>query len=124
MAHLLPSLGGLAEAIRGYTKSEVDDFNQRFPPNVPGVDYFSFAGIKALEDPRPLGTPLFATGFFISAKEGPNDGWISLVSASFGDFKGVIAANHLEEVGLDLFGSFDHRQFFEQIVQNLGAAPR
>ena len=27
VAHLLPSLGGLAEAIRGYTKSEVEDFN-------------------------------------------------------------------------------------------------
>ena len=111
-AHVIPAIDNLADAIRGYTTAALEDFNRQYV-DAPGVQYFSYAGTKFYRPPFQLSGPL------IRVKDGPNDGWISVRSASYGQFVESVDADHFQEVGLDPEG-FDHLQFFGQIVDRLG----
>lgn len=112
VAAAIPAIDNFADATKGYTGAAMKSFNAKFT-DAPGVSYFSYAGKKMLRPPFSLSGPI------IFAKEGPNDGWISVQSATYGTFVAAVDADHFEEVGLDP-GGFDHLQFFGQIVDALG----
>ncbi len=112
VAGVIPAIANFADAIRGYTTAAMLNFNRQYV-DAPGVQYFSYAGTKFLRAPFQLSGPL------IRLKDGPNDGWISVRSATYGQFVETVEADHFQEVGLDP-KDFDHLQFFGQIVQRLG----
>jgi triacylglycerol lipase len=116
VAEVIPVIDNLADAIRGYTTAAMQDFNNQYV-DAPGVQYFSYGGTKFFRAPFQLSGPL------IRIKDGPNDGWISVRSATYGQFVDTVDADHFEEVGLDPAG-FDHLEFFGQIVGRLGGVRR
>lgn len=115
-AALIPAIDKIADAIRGYTTSAMETFNRQYVDDT-GVRYFSYAGTKFFREPFHLSGPL------IRVKDGPNDGWISVRSATYGEFIETVDADHFQEVGLDPDG-FDHLTFFGQIVKRLGGVPK
>jgi hypothetical protein len=91
-------------------------FNLQYA-DAPGVQYSSYGGTRDFRAPFHLSGPL------IRLEDGPNDGWISVRSATYGQFIEAVDADHFQEVGLDP-KDFDHLQFFGQIVERLGGVRR
>jgi triacylglycerol esterase/lipase EstA (alpha/beta hydrolase family) len=94
-------------------------------PDAPGVAYFSWAGRA---DPTGqtgcvLEPWLDSSWQEISNLEGDNDGLVSVTSAQWGDFRGILAADHLNEVGqpTGATGSFDSESFFLDWANELEA---
>ncbi|ORX91363.1 alpha/beta-hydrolase, partial [Basidiobolus meristosporus CBS 931.73] len=69
-----------------------DHFNPNTPDN-PAVQYFSYAG-----DPERMSifSPLRGPWEVIRAREGPNDGLVSVKSAQWGQLVETVPANHLD----------------------------
>jgi triacylglycerol lipase len=120
-------------------------------PNAAGVVYQSYAGVsRAVGGPRLSGgqdtvraacdgkvfgeirradfmAPSLTIGsaFVGHLSDEPQDGMVTVQSAKWGDFKGCIPADHLDEVGqtkhdaADRFTAFDHRAFYRHIVTDL-----
>lgn len=64
-------------------------------PDDPGVSYYSIAGYISDSRPLPLWHPLHFSHRIVSKTEGPiNDGLVSLQSARWGNFLGLIDCNH------------------------------
>ncbi len=88
------------------------------------VSYYSWAGntcqlldlICQAQHDGEIVSPLFtATHAITLILEGDNDGLVSVQSAEWGTFRGVMSADHLDEVGLfpgTTASGFDHLQFF------------
>jgi triacylglycerol esterase/lipase EstA (alpha/beta hydrolase family) len=91
-------------------------------PDVPGVAYFSWAGVA-----DPVGTSgcvieswLVPSWSVLNNLEGPNDGLVSIKSAQWGQFQGVLLADHLNEVGQPAGATkFDYLKFFEDWASQL-----
>ena len=121
VAHLIPAVRHLADAISGFTRASMDEFNRRIVPDT-SVRYSSYAGTPGFDITHPV---FSALALLIAREEGENDGWISVQSASaMPVFQRKIQANHLEQVGLELLSGFDHKAFYEEIVASLGAVRR
>ncbi|MEW5734361.1 MAG: alpha/beta fold hydrolase [Thermodesulfobacteriota bacterium] len=94
-------------------------------PNINGVYYQSWSGKAVWGCNSVLVTP---TWLILLGMEGDNDGLVSVNSAKWGNFRGVMKAawwspgvDHLNEVG-QFFGftpGFDAGDFFVDIVSNL-----
>jgi triacylglycerol esterase/lipase EstA (alpha/beta hydrolase family) len=94
-------------------------------PDDPRVAYFSWTGHA---DPiggsgRSILEPaLYPTWAILSQLEGDNDGLVSTTSAQWGQFQGILAADHLNEVGQP-FGitptAFDYDTFYESWAEFL-----
>ena len=95
-----------------------------FNPKVidhPEVQYRSFAGAAGkgtLHSINPLLRPLNSMLF---SREGINDGLVSVDSAKWGDFQGEIAADHAQQIGIDLLPSsnFSSSVFIADLVGDL-----
>jgi triacylglycerol esterase/lipase EstA (alpha/beta hydrolase family) len=94
-------------------------------PDDPRVAYFSWTGEAA-----PLGgnnhsvlePELYATWSVLQNLEGDNDGLVSVKSAQWGQFQGVVAGDHLNEVGQPVGitpSAFDYRAFYESWAEYL-----
>jgi hypothetical protein len=64
----------------------------------------------------------------VLSQEGRNDGWISVDSATRTGFKGVVPADHAQQIGHDLSlpglgifkrRGFNHLEFYTNIVREL-----
>ena len=117
-------------------------------PNVPGVFYQSWAGVssvmgdakpgqqgaEAMDPAQPAGTggnhlnPLmYAAAMMMAAKAPgqPNDGVVTVDSAKWGQFNGVLPADHLDLEGVGGFESdkkrtgFDPRAFYVRMARDL-----
>jgi triacylglycerol lipase len=91
-------------------------------PNDPNVFYYSYAGISGKWANEPVDPYLEVPTKILDIFEGPNDGMVSVESAKWGKFIGIVYADHLDEVGHYMFVKderFDHLQFFEYIAKNL-----
>jgi len=113
-----------AQNLRDLTRSYMTNVFNPATPNVSGVYYQSYAyQIKTI-----IGAGMFLPTWLIqSGMEGPNDGLVSVSSARWGNFRGVIGGawwagvNHLMCVDM-LFGitpGFDAVGHFEDIVADL-----
>ena len=69
--------------------------------------------------------PVFTVSHaFLKLTVGDSDGMVPVESAKWGDYRGTIPADHMDEVGqiADFFNlSFDHKDFYLEEVRRLAA---
>jgi len=89
---------GWRPALADLTPAGAERFNASTPDR-PDVRYLSFAGARPAAE-----TPMWARRFIrdIAESEGDNDGQVSVASARWGDFRGVVRADHWELIGWNL----------------------
>lgn len=108
-------------ALESLTPRAVTNGFNREVPDVDDVYYASWAGSAgkgALNSINPLFRP-FNTWLY--SREGVNDGIVSVTSATWGDFRGQIEADHLQQVGIDVLAgsSFSSKTFLLSLVTDL-----
>jgi len=91
------------------TKWVQEEFN---PSNQdhPDVKYYSLAGVKEI----PLTHILYIPHRIITNSEGINDGLVSVESAKWGEFLGVIPLDHAEQINWSK--NYDARILYRNIV--------
>lgn len=102
-------------------------------PDDPRVKYISYTGrtcdALGFLDPDKncldLVHPLIGWGYtLLDGARGDNDGLVTVESAKWGEYRGEMIADHLNEVG-QLAGvtdpKFDHYQWYKQLVRDLAA---
>ena len=94
-------------------------------PDAPGVFYQSWAGRTGPGTKDRTKSTLTLTQGFVAKQAGENDGIVSVASARWGEFKGVLDADHLDLGGTKMgdagAGQFDHIKFLEQLLRDLRA---
>lgn len=111
-------------ALHDLTTTYQRDFD-RANPDDPRVVYESWTGhstITGAGEPDAVDPLLYPTYAYLRAKIGDNDGLVPVESARHGIDRGLIPADHIDEVG-QLFGrvssDFKYREFYERIVGEL-----
>lgn len=89
--------------------------------NANGVRYISYAGKQKW---HKINCFLQLPYWYIRYKGGANDGLVRLESAKWGEFKGVIDADHLNQIGWKIFPCewperFNAKKFYEGIVKDI-----
>jgi triacylglycerol lipase len=116
---LFEALGVTTEGYRSCRRADCREFNAR-TPNMPGVRYFSYA---AALPHAPSGPVLRMTWRILRRVEGPNDGMVSVASARWGEFLGVIPTDHftqtLETPFLHPAQDFDALGLWARLVEDL-----
>jgi len=113
-----------AAAIESLTPEALtESFNDEVP-DVESVMYQSYAGSAGkgkLNSINPIFRPFNS---WMYSREGVNDGIVSVASARWGEFKGEIEADHLQQIGIEVLAgsSFSSKEFIEQLVMELGEA--
>ena len=112
------------DSMRAFNQSTLD---------VPGVMYFSWAGrsCRYLQwscqnelDGETVSSYFLLTHSYIEGVEGDNDGLVSVESAKWGEFLGVLPADHIDQVGhrFDLSNQpFEAAEFYLSEAQRLSA---
>ena len=94
--------------------------NDRFNPmieDVEGIRYQSWAGQAGIGTSTPINPVLKPTNRRVFEHEGVNDGIVSVNSARWTGFRGVIEADHGRQIGIKAFnGSFDAAAFIAGIA--------
>ena len=98
---LLKMIGLDAGAATELTTERCARFNEE-TPDAPGVRYFSISAARPLLEVSPL---LYQPHLVVSAAEGPNDGMVSIRSATWG--------THLETWAVDHFHILNRRLLIE-----------
>ena len=105
------------------TPENMDIFNADIP-DVPGVQYYSWAGkscrylqwsCQSEMDGETVSSYFLLSHAYLESQEGDNDGLVSVSSAEWGTFLGVLPADHIDEVGhkFDLSSQpFDAADFY------------
>ena len=116
------------ETIRAFSTKEMEKFNKKVT-DADGVTYNSYAGVRDVTKSDPPAPIFFAPHLLLLLDGKENDGWVTVESAKWGEFKGKIAADHADEIGHDLTppggiprSAFDHLTFYEEIVGELADA--
>ena len=114
-------------AARAFSSEEMEKFNERVT-NADDVTYTSYAGVTGVGE-GDLPAPIFYPSHLLLLLDGKrNDGWVTVESAMWGEYKGEIPADHADQIGHDLSPSgvlrpsFDHLTFYEKIVRELADA--
>lgn len=133
-------------ALNSLSSREVESFNALYP-NARGVYYQSWAGVSSVWGFNNSRDNEACEGMFLhhvgqsdvmnkqlvpmaavlapGASLTPNDGMVTVESAKWGEFKGCIPADHLDEVGqplrerADKHTGFDHVRFYRNLVFEL-----
>ena len=141
LAFLLNLLGAVSADAKSdakasfYSLSEAymeGEFNPQNPDH-PDVTYISYTGrtCAAIDflDPKKMCEdyvdPLILAGYnILKLARGPNDGLVTVDSAKWGDYRGEMIADHIDEVG-QIAGitdpDFDHRAWYLARVRDLAA---
>jgi triacylglycerol lipase len=122
---LLRALGYSLSAVRELSVANMRDVFNPQTPDDPRVRYFAYGGRA-----DPLGrsgnilAPYFVpTWAALHVTEGDNDGLVSVSSSRWGEYRGTLTADHLDEIGW-LFGitdHFDHLELYRGIARDLRA---
>ncbi|KZT54671.1 alpha/beta-hydrolase, partial [Calocera cornea HHB12733] len=92
---ILPYSDGDGTAFEQLTTTHMREFNEEVPDK-PGVRYFSWG---ATYEPGLVDSFRWPHGVIL-AKEGPNDGLVSVQSAQWGEYEGTVThVNHLDLIG-------------------------
>ncbi len=106
------------------TRAYMKEFNL-IVPDAPGVYYQSYAGEIDGSVVNPLWKLMYST---LNKQEGPNDGLVSIESARWGVFRGVMSCDgsarvsHADEVGMHALSGmscFNSEKFFLNVVHEL-----
>ncbi len=117
------SSAGPNDSIGAAKTLSVDYVSNTFNPknqDQPNILYQSWAS----EPKSGMKASLSLSAALITSKEGANDGIVSTKSASRGEFRGVLDADHLDLIGvriLDIGGGFDHNKFYVELASDLAA---
>jgi triacylglycerol lipase len=89
-------------------------------PDMPGVRYFSYAGAV----PAGRVTPVLRRAWsLLNAVEGANDGMVSLESARWGEYLGLLHADHFAQTPDRVFvrpgEDFDALAFYSRLIEDL-----
>ncbi len=108
-------------AVESLTPRAVTNQFNRDVPDAEGVYYASWAGSAgkgSLNSINPVFRPLNS---WLYGREGVNDGIVSVTSATWGDFRGEIEADHLQQVGVDVLAgsSFSSKDFVTMLARDL-----
>jgi len=111
------------DALDQLTPEYVQNHFNPLHPDDPRVKYFSYAGNRTGK-PFRIYDILRIRGYrIIYPREGENDGMVSIQSAKWGKFRGVMKCDHGEIVGLCLVpwleNEFDHLTFLLDIANDL-----
>lgn len=101
-----------------------DAVTESFNVDVPDVDtvwYSSWAGSAgkgALNSINPVFRPFNS---WLYTREGINDGIVSVASAKWGEFRGEIEADHLQQIGVEVLAgsSFSSKEFLLSLAVDL-----
>ncbi len=144
---LLEALAGdvdsdaLERALYDLSETRAASFNAANVDAV-GVQYHSYAGLSTvfgasvsdaelacltqpgtvIPEPDALAAPLVLTGPLVATSDGgreAQDGVVAVRSATFGDFRGCIPADHFDEILYRTDTDFDSVQFYRRIVAEL-----
>ncbi len=87
----------------------------------PNVLYRSYAGASGKGTLHSINPILRPFNSLMYAREGVNDGLVSVSSAKWGDYQGEIEADHAQQIGIDLMpsSSFSSSEFFADQVRLL-----
>jgi len=98
------------------------EFNAKVQ-NHPDVRYYSYAGRAGKGTDVPVNPILQIQNRVLYAREGVNDGFVSVGSAEWGEFMGTIDADHSQQVGITFAtgNDFDSNAFYAQVVERLAA---
>jgi triacylglycerol lipase len=115
----LEALGINVDGFRDCKVAVCREFNDR-TPDAPEVRYFSYGGVV----PHSKVSPILRRGWtLLQGMEGPNDGLVSLASSRWGDFLGVVHADHFAQTPDGVFvrpgETFDSLGFFSRIIEDL-----
>ncbi|MFB3789164.1 MAG: lipase family alpha/beta hydrolase [bacterium] len=104
---------------------------QEFNPRIvdhPSVRYFSYAGRVDISQPTPMNWLRRPAWLYILKNDGENDGMVAIESAKWGEFKGILPADHGAQIGLRVIPgikpSFDHLRFFMSVTRDLEAVEK
>lgn len=89
-------------ALRELTPEHVTQHFNAATPDHPDVRYWSYAGQAGKGTALPINPFLRLFNTVLFAREGPNDGFVSVQSAQWGSYLGVVGADHTQQVGLPL----------------------
>lgn len=93
------------------TTRYLKDFNINIRDD-PAIKYYSIAGDALISKTNILYLPYQ----YIRRAEGPNDGLVSVSSATYGDFLGTVPFDHAQQIG---WSFLDSRYFYRYIVNFL-----
>lgn len=112
-------LTSVAELTPAYVCRE---FNSCVPDH-PSVRYYSYAGKAGKGTGVAVHPFLHILNRMQYAREGANDGFVSVDSARWGEFAGTVDADHSQQVGITFPGSsgFDSNAFYCSVVERLAA---
>jgi triacylglycerol lipase len=115
----LEAFGVNMDGIRDCRPRACREFNAR-TPDVPGVQYFSYAG----SIPQGRANPVLRRAWaLLHAAEGANDGMVSVASARWGEFLGTFPADHYAQTPdaavPGLADHFDPLGFCLRLVEDL-----
>lgn len=107
-------------ALEQLTPSFVEtEFNPGVPDH-PGVRYASWAGKAGVGTDVPINPLLKFTNRVLYEAEGMNDGIVSVRSARWTGFQGILNADHGRQIGLKAWnGSFEPAPFLAELVAGL-----
>lgn len=101
-----------------------ETFNPKVPDH-PEVLYWSYAAQAGKETSVGITPILKPLNYILFGREGTNDGFVSIESAKWGTYCGLVNADHAQQIGLNFpttRSSFDCNQFFCTLAKNLAAA--
>lgn len=96
---LYPTADVLSALIELTPEHLMERFNREVPDH-PDVHYRSYAGQAGRGTAVGINPLLRVQNAMLFAREGVNDGLVSVQSATWGDFRGTVDADHAEQVGL------------------------
>lgn len=117
--------GGKADfrrAVRDLTPTYVkEQFNPGVPDH-PNVRYWSWAGTAGRGTEVRMNPLLRPMNAMLYAREGVNDGFVSVESARWGEYLGDLPADHGQQIGIDLPSAttFTSTEFFGSLAKMLG----
>lgn len=117
-----------ADALSAIGELTPDHVQEEFNPKVPdhpSVTYRSYAGRAGKGTSVPINPLLVLYNTTLYDKEGVNDGFVSIESARWGEFKGTLDADHGVQVGLKRTpgASFEPQEFYLSLVRDLAGEP-
>lgn len=108
-------------ALESLTPDAVRDTFNEDVPDADGIYYASWAGSAGkgtLNSINPVFRPFNS---WLYSREGINDGIVSVSSAKWGEFRGEIEADHLQQIGVDVLSgsAFSSKDFMVSLAADL-----
>jgi triacylglycerol lipase len=101
--NLYPSMSSdVKAALQDLTRDYVANTFNPSVPDAEGVKYFSWSAGVGKGTQESINSMLIPSNRYIFEKEGVNDGFVSAVSAVWGDHLGQIGLSHTEQIKLNL----------------------